>query len=322
MPRSAASSSVPGLDTATHIGGCGFWYGLGSTARVGHGEELALEAEALLRPHLGDGVDELVPALLGLVGVGPEAAELGPGGRAAGAELEPAAGEDVEHGGPLGDADRVVELGDADHDAVPDADVLGLHGAGGEEQLGRGAVRVLLEEVVLDRPHLVEAQLVGQAHLLERVHVDRALALAVPGTGHGQLVEDAELHRLEPPDVKMGVRLYRWLLCRAAVDPRRRVLSTESPRSSLACRCGRPLWGARSVATRRPSSVGGEGVTSTVDRGTEPFVGGPGAARWMDARFGSLGCGRRGRRRSGDQGVVGEDVGVLGRRGRGEQLGR
>ena len=35
MPRSAASNSVPGDDTATHIGGCGFWYGLGSTARVG-----------------------------------------------------------------------------------------------------------------------------------------------------------------------------------------------------------------------------------------------------------------------------------------------
>ena len=35
MPRSAASSSVPGVDTATHIGGWGFWYGLGSTARIG-----------------------------------------------------------------------------------------------------------------------------------------------------------------------------------------------------------------------------------------------------------------------------------------------
>src|SRR5438105_9709710 len=34
-PRSAASSSVPGLVTATHIGGCGFWYGLGSIARRG-----------------------------------------------------------------------------------------------------------------------------------------------------------------------------------------------------------------------------------------------------------------------------------------------
>ena len=34
---------------------------------------------------------------------------------------------------------------------------------------GGGAVRVLLEEVVLDRPHLVEAELVGQAHLIQRV---------------------------------------------------------------------------------------------------------------------------------------------------------
>ena len=25
MPRSAASSSVPGVDTATHMGGCGSW---------------------------------------------------------------------------------------------------------------------------------------------------------------------------------------------------------------------------------------------------------------------------------------------------------
>ena len=34
-PRSAASISVPGLVTATHIGGCGFWYGFGNTARSG-----------------------------------------------------------------------------------------------------------------------------------------------------------------------------------------------------------------------------------------------------------------------------------------------
>ena len=39
----------------------------------------------------------------------------------------------------------------------------------GEDDLGRRAVRVLLEEVVLDRPDVVEAELVGQAGLLERV---------------------------------------------------------------------------------------------------------------------------------------------------------
>ena len=34
-PRSAASSSVPGLVTATHIGGCGRWYTFGMIVRSG-----------------------------------------------------------------------------------------------------------------------------------------------------------------------------------------------------------------------------------------------------------------------------------------------
>ena len=101
-----------------------------------------------------------------------------------GADLEPAAREDVEHGGALGDLDRVIELRHADDDAVADADLLGDHGAGGEEQLGGRAVGVLLEEVVLDGPHLVEAELVGQLHLLERVVVDGALRLRA-STGRG-----------------------------------------------------------------------------------------------------------------------------------------
>ena len=104
--------------------------------------------------------------------------------------------QDVEHGRPLGDLDRVVELGHADDDAVADADVLRQHRARGEEQLRRRAVRVLLEEVVLDRPHRVEAQLVGQLHLLERVVVHRALGLAGPRPRHRELVEDSEFHLL------------------------------------------------------------------------------------------------------------------------------
>jgi hypothetical protein len=110
------------------------------------------------------------------------------------AEVEAAAREDVEHGRLLRDLDRMVELGDADDDAVTDPDSFRHHGARGEEQLGRRTVRVLLEEVVLDRPHLIEAELVGQTHLLERVVVDGALRLPRPGTRNRQLVEQAELH--------------------------------------------------------------------------------------------------------------------------------
>ena len=40
---------------------------------------------------------------------------------------------------------------------------------GGEEHLGRRGVRVLLEEVVLDLPHVLDAELVGELDLLERV---------------------------------------------------------------------------------------------------------------------------------------------------------
>src|SRR5262245_50851310 len=55
-------------------------------------------------------------------------------------------------------------------------------------------MRIFLEEVVLDRPYVVEAQLVGELHLLQTVVVDRALGLARPRARHGNLVEQAEFH--------------------------------------------------------------------------------------------------------------------------------
>src|SRR5215469_9287227 len=91
-----------------------------------HRPRPALVAETLLGPHFGQAMNDLVPCLLGLVGVDAEAAEFGPRRRASGADLEPPAGNDIHRGGALGDLDRMVELGHADDDAVADADVLGL----------------------------------------------------------------------------------------------------------------------------------------------------------------------------------------------------
>ena len=88
----------------------------------------------------------------------------------------------------------MVHLGNADDGAVPDADALRLHRAGGQEHLGRRAVRVLLEEVMLDGPHGVEAELVGQTHLLEGVLVDGTLDAVGKGTRDRQLEEETELH--------------------------------------------------------------------------------------------------------------------------------
>src|SRR5579863_7127563 len=61
----------------------------------------------LLRPHLRNTMDELVPGLLGIVGIGAKAAEFGPRGGTAGADIDASAGEDIERCGALGDTDRI-----------------------------------------------------------------------------------------------------------------------------------------------------------------------------------------------------------------------
>jgi len=79
-------------------------------------------------------------------------------------------------------------------DAVRESDPLGALRRGGEEQLGRARVRVLLEEVVLDDPHAVDADAVGELDLLERLVHDPPLVAVDPGAGRLVLVEQSELH--------------------------------------------------------------------------------------------------------------------------------
>src|SRR6185437_11522362 len=65
---------------------------------------------------------------------------------------------------------------------------------GGEEHLGRGRMRVFLEEMVLDFPHVVDAHAVRELHLFERVLIQLELRTLAPGLRVLVLVEDAELH--------------------------------------------------------------------------------------------------------------------------------
>src|SRR6186713_2052794 len=81
------------------------------------------------------------------------------------------------------------------HDAVPEAQPLGALRERGEEDLGRARVAVLLEEVVLDLPHVVEAERVGERALLERIAEQLVLGVVSPWPGQLMLVEEAELHR-------------------------------------------------------------------------------------------------------------------------------
>ena len=65
---------------------------------------------------------------------------------------------------------------------------------GGEEDLGRRGVRELGQEVVLDLPDGVVAELVGELDLLERLVVAAVLAALVVRLRHLELVEEVELH--------------------------------------------------------------------------------------------------------------------------------
>ena len=100
--------------------------GLGQDPAGRHIPEVALPRELARRlPDLGDHVYGFVPAVAGLTGV-DALAQLLVGVGAAGAELHPAVGELVNHGGALGDTDRVM-VGQNRHTEA-DANVLGALG--------------------------------------------------------------------------------------------------------------------------------------------------------------------------------------------------
>ena len=92
----------------------------------------------------------LRPHVARRVRIDVEALELGARRRAAGAELDAAVAQEVEHRDRLGRADRMVVRLRQEAHAVADADVLGARGDRAVEDLGVRAVRVLLEEVMLD----------------------------------------------------------------------------------------------------------------------------------------------------------------------------
>ena len=150
--------------------------------------------ERLLDEHAGDRVQRLLPLGSLVLPVHAEAAQLHLRASLAGAELDPAAGDQVERRHPLGHARRVVDGRRDLDDPVAEADPARALAGGGEEDLGGARVRVLLQEVVLDLPDVVEPEPVGQLHLLERVGQQLGLVGLALGAGELVLVEEAEPH--------------------------------------------------------------------------------------------------------------------------------
>jgi hypothetical protein len=132
------------------------------------------ERQAVFSPGAADDLEALVEALARALHRDAEAAELGRLVAAAQAELEPPARDDVDLGPFLGNPQRMLEWRD-DHgraDAHPAR--CGGDGPGERGERGADAVR---REVVLRQPHDVEAELVGQTALLERVPVHLGVRL-------------------------------------------------------------------------------------------------------------------------------------------------
>ncbi len=157
-----------------------------------------------------------------------EALVLGAGRSAPGAELEATVAQVVEHRDALGHARRVVHRRRQVEDARPEVHALGLAGDVAHEHLARGDVRVLLQEVVLGEPGVLEVVpvtgdrdggLVQQPPVLEA-----ALLVGRRLVGHVTRVEDPEFHdgarRSARPDdgLQLGVR----------VQPERAAVATDA----------------------------------------------------------------------------------------------
>ena len=104
----------------------------------------------------------------------------------------------VEHRDALGDLGGMVHLRERVEDARPDVDALGrLREVAGHHVVG-GEMRVLVEEVVLREPYVLESGAIGGFDCGDLVHERAVLGsgevIAPPERRVVSLDEDSELH--------------------------------------------------------------------------------------------------------------------------------
>jgi hypothetical protein len=142
------------------------------------------------------------PGLLLVLAPGAEAFDLGQGRALARAELDAAVGDQVQRGNALGDARGVVVLRRHMDDAVAEADTLRALRDRRQKDLRGGRGAVFLQEMVLGLPDVIEAELIRELGLLQRL---------LP---HAQLVALVPLLPLERPgnvELELHAELHVWL---------------------------------------------------------------------------------------------------------------
>ena len=201
MPLRPASSHVCGLVAAAHIGGCGCWSGFGMMLRDG------METK---RPWYSNGSSVHMRGM-----ISSDSCHMS---RDCSVSIsKPACSNWLER--PVPNSTRPFDR--MSSAATRSATRIGwLNRCGSsvtpwpsrmrfvrcetarEEHLGRRGVRELGEEVVLDLPDGVVAELVGEHDLLERLVVAAVLAALVVRLRHLELVEQVEFHRRTVCDVR------------------------------------------------------------------------------------------------------------------------
>src|SRR6516165_9642769 len=83
-----------------------------------------------------------------------------------------------------------------------------------EKHLGGRRVRIFLEKMVLDLPGIIDAEAVGELHLIERLLVNAVLVTRLPGPRNLMFVKNAEFHSglrfpLMPPHAARARRTWR-----------------------------------------------------------------------------------------------------------------
>ena len=134
--------------------------------------------------------------------LGEEGEDLVAACAAAGAELEPAFSDVIEHRHALGDLHGMVHLGERVEDPRADVDPLGGMGkVAGDDVVGR-QVGVLVEEMVLGQPHVLEPGPIRSLHQLEVVHDHIVFGVGfvlAPRLGYEVLDEKPKFHDVHPP---------------------------------------------------------------------------------------------------------------------------
>jgi hypothetical protein len=114
--------------------------------------------------------------------------------------FEPSARNQIKRREPFGHARGMVVVRRREADSVAETDIPGALRHRREKHLGGGRVRILLQEVVLDLPHIVEAETVGEFDLFERVVEQFLLASFFPRLRQLVFVEDSKPHEFPPPE--------------------------------------------------------------------------------------------------------------------------